>query len=112
MLQYEELRLKLENLKPDLDDLADALGLKRLAVEVEELEMKAAEPGFWDDPEASQKILQRTGALKDKINAYHALTEKYEDWRTRRATCRSWQKPKRASRTWKANWKRSGCPRC
>lgn len=79
MLQYEELRLKLENLKPDLDDLADALGLKRLAVEVEELEMKAAEPGFWDDPEASQKILQRTGALKDKINAYHALTEKYED---------------------------------
>ena len=79
MLQYEELRQQLLGLKPDLDDLADALGLKRLATEVEELEMKAAEPGFWDDPEASQKILQRTGALKDKIAAYDALVAKYDD---------------------------------
>ena len=79
MLQYEELRQQLQGMKPDLDDLADALGLKRLAIEVEELEMKAAEPGFWDDPDASQKILQRTGALKDKIAAYDALVAKYDD---------------------------------
>ena len=60
MLQYEELRQQLQGMKPDLDDLADALGLKRLAIEVEELEMKAAEPGFWDDPDASQKRSPRT----------------------------------------------------
>lgn len=79
MLQYEEMRLELEGIKPEIDDLADALGLKRLAIEVEELEMKASEPGFWDNPEESQKILQRTGSLKDKINAYEALVAKYED---------------------------------
>ncbi len=79
MLQYEELRLELENMKPELDDLADALGLKRLALEVEELEMKSTEPGFWDNPEESQKVLQRTGALKGKITGYEDLMAKYED---------------------------------
>ena len=79
MLQYEELRLQLESMKPELDDLADALGLKRLALEVEELEMKSTEPGFWDNPEESQKVLQRTGALKGKITGYEDLMTKYED---------------------------------
>ncbi len=79
MLQYEEQRQALEALEPELKDLADALGLKRMANEVAELEMKAAEPGFWDDPESSQKVLQRTGMLKDKMEAYDALKHRYED---------------------------------
>ena len=30
MLQYEELRLRLENLWPDIEDLANAIGLDQL----------------------------------------------------------------------------------
>ena len=69
MLQYEELRLTLENLRPELHDLADALGLEKMANEVAELELKASQPGFWDNAEESQKVLQRSGALKGKIEA-------------------------------------------
>ena len=79
MLQYEELRLKLLGLEPELNDLADALGLDKMAREVAELEMKAAEPGFWDNMEVSQKILQRTSALKDKIASYEKLHANFED---------------------------------
>ena len=48
MLQFEELRLELEGLQPDLQDLRDALGMEAMEREIAELEQKQAEPGFWD----------------------------------------------------------------
>ena len=79
MVQFEELLLKLQALKPEIDDLSDALGMKNMLSEIEQLELKATEPGFWDDVEKSQKVLQRTGTLKGKVEAYNSLVSKYED---------------------------------
>ena len=64
MVQFEELLLKVQALKPEIDDLSDALGMKGMLSEIQQLELKATEPGFWDDVEKSQKVLQRTGTLK------------------------------------------------
>ena len=47
--------------------------------EIEQLERRAAEPGFWDDMENSQKILQKTGSLKNKVEQYDRLVASYED---------------------------------
>lgn len=79
MLQFEELRLELERLEPEIKDLADALGLVPMRSEIEQLEHRAAEPGFWDDMENSQKILQRTSNLKSKVQGYEDLTAAYGD---------------------------------
>ncbi|MBQ3331137.1 MAG: peptide chain release factor 2 [Ruminococcus sp.] len=79
MLQFEELKLKLEAMKPEIDDLASALGLGQMKSEIEQLENRAAEPGFWDDMENSQKILQRTANLKAKVEKYEKLEARYED---------------------------------
>lgn len=79
MVQFEELLLKLQALKPEIDDLSDALGMKGMLSEIQQLELKATEPGFWDDVEKSQKVLQRTGSLKGKVEAYENLVSKYED---------------------------------
>ena len=79
MVQFEELMLSLQALKPDIDDLSDALGMKSMRSEIEQLELRATEPGFWDNVEKSQQILQKTGALKGKVEAYEALVAKYED---------------------------------
>lgn len=79
MVQFEELKLAVEELLPEIEDLADALGLKACESEIEQLEYKAAEPGFWDDTENSQKILQRTGFLKNKVDNYNQLVSDYED---------------------------------
>lgn len=79
MVQFEELRLAAEELEPQIKELADALGLKACRSEIEQLEYKAAEPGFWDDTENSQKILQRTGFLKNKVEKYEQLSSRYED---------------------------------
>ena len=79
MLQFDELRLRLEGIKPDIDDLASALGIKKITEEIEDLDGKAAAEGFWDDMESAQKILQRSSALKAKLADYEALVTEYHD---------------------------------
>ena len=79
MLQFDELRLRLEGIKPDIDDLASALGIDKMKHETEELDAKAAAEGFWDDMESAQKILQRSSALKAKLADYEALVTEYQD---------------------------------
>ena len=79
MLQFEELRLQLQALEPDIKELSSALGLDKMKMEIEQLEQRAAQPGFWDDVENSQKILQKTGALKNKVAAYDELVAAYDD---------------------------------
>ena len=79
MLEFDELRLRLEGLKPDIDDLAGALGLDQSRKELAELEEKAAAPNFWDDMEGAQAVLQRSAALKDKVEGYAALVDAYND---------------------------------
>lgn len=79
MLQFEELKLNLEAMKPEIDDLASALGLGQMRNEIQQLENRAAEPGFWDDMENSQKILQRTANLKAKVEKNEKLEARYED---------------------------------
>ena len=79
MLQFEELRLALEEIEPDIQDLSEALGLTALKKEIVQLEEKAAQPGFWDDMESSQKIIQRTSLLKNKVQSYEKLKSAYDD---------------------------------
>ena len=79
MIQFEELRLELEGLDPEIKELANALGLDKLKMEIEQLEQRASQPGFWDDAENSQKILQKTGAVKNKVAEYDGLVTAFED---------------------------------
>ena len=79
MLQFEELRQTLREKEPDLRELSDDLGLEQTREEIEKLEQQAAAPGFWDVPENTQKVLQRTAALKAKVEKYERLKSQYED---------------------------------
>ncbi len=79
MLQYEELRLKLEALFPGIKDLADSIGLDGLRRQAEELDAQASAPGFWDDMEFAQKMTQKAAGVKGKIEAYERLVSDYHD---------------------------------
>ena len=79
MLEFEQLNLRLISNKDELLDLKDALGYDRLKREIEELEMKSSVPGFWDDPETSQKIVQKTGRLKNTVELYDKSVTLYDD---------------------------------
>ena len=82
MVQYEELRLHLEELEPGIRDLKEALGISLLLPELEKLEKQSADPNFWDDMQASQKVLQRISAIKNKIAIHENLCREYDDAHT------------------------------
>lgn len=79
MLQYEEMILEFEGLKPQLGELASALDLDNLKKEIAVLEEKSAAPDFWNDAEGSQKLLQKMGALKSKLSQFEKLSESFDD---------------------------------
>ena len=60
MIQLEELRTNLINIKPELMELRGALDLENGAKEAAELEQKTSAPGFWDEPEQSEPADERT----------------------------------------------------
>ena len=79
MLLYDEAKVELVNLEPQLNDLKSALGIDKKKMEISELEGRAAQPEFWDDMEESQKVLRRTSQLKDAVESYEKLCGQHED---------------------------------
>ena len=79
MLEYDEYRLQLEGMEKGILELSDSLDIKGTLKEIEELEEKSAAPDFWDDMENSQKVLQKTKQLKDKVEKYNNLKTSWED---------------------------------
>ena len=79
MIEFEEQRLRLEAMLPELSDLKDALSLDKLKEEIKELETAAAAEGFWDDIENSQKVLQKTSQMKARVARYDSLYNLYND---------------------------------
>lgn len=56
--------------------------LVKVKEQIKELEAKTMEQNFWDDPQNSQKVLQELKGLKDKVESYKTLKNKYEDVET------------------------------
>ncbi len=79
MLQYEELILEFEGMKPQLTDLKAAINYDGVKKEIADLEEQTAQPDFWNDSENSQKISQKLGALKGKLAQYDKLAENFDD---------------------------------
>ena len=79
MLELEELRLRLLGMKPQIDDLADALGLEQCRAEVRRLEAQQSDPDFWNDVETSSKVQKKMSQLNNKIASHKDLENRYDD---------------------------------
>lgn len=79
MLQFEEQKMRLVNIKDEVKELGDALGLDYLRKEVESCEVQSSAPEFWNDINKAQKIQQKISLLKGKIERYEKLVSDYED---------------------------------
>lgn len=79
MLQFDEYKVKLNNLLPALDALEQALDLEQAAQELDMLEAQSAADGFWDDLEKSQKVLQRMKNLRDKLEKSQKRRSSWDD---------------------------------
>ena len=82
MLQFDEYRVKLNNLKPGLDKLGEALDLDSARRELDELHAQSAADGFWDNVEKARKVQKRISNLEDKVNAQAKREGAWDDLMT------------------------------
>ena len=81
-IQFEEYKVKLNNLVPTMEVVENALNLDAAAKEIEELEAASSRPGFWDDVENSQKVQKRLSTLKNKTENFEKLKSSWDDMMT------------------------------
>lgn len=79
MILLDELKTELTSYLPEIKELSDVLNIENAKVELEELRNKAAEPGFWDDLERSQQVLQKTKGIENKIASLESLSSQLDD---------------------------------
>ncbi|MCR4606820.1 MAG: peptide chain release factor 2 [Oscillospiraceae bacterium] len=82
MLEFEEYKVKLNNLKPTLDVLRSALKLEAAEKEIEELQAASEREGYWNDVEKSQKDQKRLKTLQAKCDNYARLCSAWDDMYT------------------------------
>ena len=79
IIQFDEWKQQLRGTTETLQQLAKAFDLENGKKTVAELEQQAAAPDFWNDPENSQKVLQKMKQLQKKQASYDSLVRQQED---------------------------------
>ena len=79
MIEFEEQKLRLEAKAKELKALGDALSLEQLKNEIEQLEQRTAQEGFWDNSEKSSEILKTLSAKKGKVENFDLLNSLFND---------------------------------
>ena len=79
IIQLEEAKYKLQNMRADIDELHSALRIDELVKQVEEDEKLTLDPDFWNNAENSSKILQKIKQTKDTIERFTNLKNRLED---------------------------------
>ena len=71
MLEFDEYKVRLNNLKPQLDELKEALDLGAAERELDLLQAQSAAEGFWDDLERAQKAVTSYTGLLSHCDSWH-----------------------------------------
>ena len=78
-IEFDAYKSKLNDIRPALDGLAESLNLTALHNELERLHAMQEAPGFWDDPEKSQKIVVKTKQAESKVERYESMCACWDD---------------------------------
>ncbi len=82
MIEIDEYKQRALALAPTIEELGGALDVEGAKTELESLEAMAAEEGFWNDLENSQKVLQRTKRCKERVEKYESFVSRLDDIKT------------------------------
>ena len=81
-IEFDVYKQKLNDCRPALEGLADSLNVEGLKNELERLHAMQEAPGFWDDPEKSQKVVVKTRQTETKIERYEKMLSTWDDLMT------------------------------
>ncbi|HFU4393664.1 TPA: peptide chain release factor 2 [Enterococcus faecium] len=78
-MEISEIRNLLTEMQEKVTSFRRSLDLDQLEEDIAEAEAKMAEPGFWDDSEAAQKVISENNANKETYDQFHSLAEELEE---------------------------------
>ena len=81
-IEFDSYKQKLNDIRPALDGLAASLNLEGLRNELERLQAMQEAPGFWDDPDKSQKIVMKAKQAETKVERYEKMCAAWDDLMT------------------------------
>lgn len=79
MLQIEEAKQQLAEIKALAKDVENALGLDALQSELKTLREKMEQPGFWDNVAEAGKVNKKIKPIEDKLDQYDKLSRRLDD---------------------------------
>ena len=81
-IEFDSYKQKLNDCRPALEGLAESLNLEGLKNELERLHAMQEAPGFWDDPDKSQKIVKQVKVAEYKVERYEKMLSSWDDLMT------------------------------
>ncbi len=79
IMDFDSIRLLLENIEEKILTLKDAIKVDDKKNELMRLEKETLKEGFWNEKENSSKILSKMKHLKADISKYDKVVKEYED---------------------------------
>lgn len=79
MVILDNLKNELTTYKEPLSEVRSSLDLDNKIQRIEELQMEMEAPGFWDNPDASNKKMKELKDLQSQVEIMDGLDTQYED---------------------------------
>lgn len=79
MIELDQMKGEITSYEDSLKETKASLDLEAKRRRIEELELEMSAPGFWDNPEKSNKIMKDARNMKDTVELCDELDQKYDD---------------------------------
>ncbi|MCI6061669.1 MAG: peptide chain release factor 2 [Dorea sp.] len=79
MVELDQFKSIMNAYEEPLAEMRDSLDVTGKERRIEELERKVEDPGFWDNPEESQKLMKELKNLQELVKTIHQLYTSYDD---------------------------------
>ncbi|MBP1044946.1 peptide chain release factor 2 [Enterococcus sp. BWM-S5] len=78
-MENAEIRHALDEINEKINSFRGSLDLDQLEEDIAEAEHQMAEPGFWDNTEEAQKLINETNIYKEKFQQFNQFAEELEE---------------------------------
>ncbi|MGG7142237.1 peptide chain release factor 2 [Clostridium nigeriense] len=79
IIKLEAELAKLTDIKKFIEEMGLLFDKEALEKQLQELELKMQEPGFWDDIKKAEEVTKESKRIKDKIDSFDNLVNRVED---------------------------------
>ena len=82
MIEFDEYKVRLNNIHPKLKELASSLNIEECKVDLDRLHAQIESDGFWDNTDTAQKVTRQASQLEAKIERYEKMCTHWDDLMT------------------------------